>query len=100
LDEIGDHPHLLPAVELNLGGPWRQVLRSSGRFYHPTRFDAVGANHHLFGPTVVHGPHTLQVGIKAAFIDVMGVADIIAHHGLLSAYLAHFRHLTLSVSFL
>jgi hypothetical protein len=60
------------------------------RFDHLTRFDALGANQHLFDLTLVKSPNALQIGVETPFGDVMGMADVATHHGFLAAYRTHF----------
>jgi len=57
-----------------------------------TRFDAIGADNHFSNSALIHGPHALQIGVEAAFVDVMSVADIISHKRLFAANFAHSGH--------
>ena len=51
-----------------------------------------GANPHPFDPTVNNHPDFLKIWIPHLFGFIMGVADVIAHHGALSTYFTHARH--------
>jgi len=55
-------------------------------------FDAVGADADPFRPAVVNRTYALQVGIEATLRYIVGMADIVARQGFLSAYLTHSRH--------
>jgi hypothetical protein len=64
----------------------------SGGFDNPSGLDAGRANHYLLQAPVAHGPDALKIGIEAALVDIVGMADIIAHHGFLATdctYLCH-----------
>jgi hypothetical protein len=39
-----------------------------------------------------NGTDALKVGVEAAFGDIVGVADVAAHHGFFPADCTHFRH--------
>jgi hypothetical protein len=39
-----------------------------------------------------NGTDALKVGVEAAFGDIVGVADVAAHHGFFSTDFTHFRH--------
>jgi hypothetical protein len=66
---------------------WR--IHTLWRFDHGSRFDAIGTNHHFFDPAVRNRPHPLKIGIESAFGDIVGVTDIVAHHGFFSAYFTY-----------
>jgi hypothetical protein len=53
-------------------------------------FDTAGAYDHAFGLAFVKRPNRLQVGIKASLVNVMGMADVIAHHRFFPADLTFF----------
>ncbi len=62
------------------------------RLDHAARFDAVGADHHLLGATVNGGADILQVGIKAALVEVVSMAHMVADHGFFSTNFTNFCH--------
>ena len=66
----------------------------AGRFGNPAGLDAVCADPDPSGLTVLNRPDFLEVGIPAFFGLIVGMADIIAHHGFFAAdftYSCHFR---------
>jgi hypothetical protein len=56
------------------------------------RFDAAGAYDHAFGLTVLKRPNRLQIGVEASFVDIVGMADVVANHWFFPADLTHFGH--------
>jgi len=60
------------------------------RFDNAARFYAVGANHHSFRATLHLGSDPLEVGIEAAFIEIVSMTHIVAHHRFFSAYFTSF----------
>jgi len=56
------------------------------------RFDAAGAYINLFYLTLIKRSDPLQVGIETAFVDVVGMADIVPNHWFFSAYFTFFGH--------
>ena len=48
------------------------------------RLDAARADHDALGTPFLQCPHGLQIGVETPFIDVVGMADMIAHHGFLA----------------
>ena len=64
-----------------------------GRLDHPSGLDAIGAHHQFLRATVAQSSDALQIGIESAFIHVVGVADIVAHHWFFSTNFTYFGHL-------
>jgi hypothetical protein len=62
----------------------------SGRFYNPAGFDAIGTDHHSFGPAVLERAHILQVGIESLLGFIVSMADIVADQRLFATNFAHF----------
>jgi hypothetical protein len=56
------------------------------------RFDAAGAHINLFYLTLIKSSDPLQVGIETAFVNVVGMADIVSNHWFLPAYFTLFGH--------
>jgi hypothetical protein len=57
-----------------------------------TGLDAGAADHHGRGTAVAKGPDALKVGIEAAFVHVVGMADAAAHHRFFPADGTHLGH--------
>jgi hypothetical protein len=74
----------------NVKGGGTGKKKGSGSLYNVAGFDAGGADQDPFHLTVPNGSHPLQVGVEAALVHIMGVADVAADHGLFST---HFTHL-------
>jgi hypothetical protein len=52
-------------------------------------FDAGGADHDAPHLAVSDGFYPLKIGIETTLVDVMGVADMAANHGLFSTQFTH-----------
>jgi hypothetical protein len=65
---------------------------ASGGLNDPPPLDAGCAHHNFFGTALEHGPNALQIRVEAAFGNVMGMADMIAHHWSFSTYCTSFSH--------
>lgn len=48
------------------------------------RFNATGTDHHSFHATVHFSLDPLEVGVETPFIDIVGMAHIVAYHRLLT----------------
>jgi hypothetical protein len=57
-----------------------------------TGFYAFGAYGNLFYLPLMDRTYILQIGIKTTLVNIMGMANIIANHGLLSTYFTYSRH--------
>ena len=57
----------------------------SGRFDHPSRFDAGRTDQYLLNLPPLDGPHALQVGVEAAVGDIVGMADMVTLDGFFTA---------------
>ena len=56
------------------------------------RFDAARADHHALGTSFLQGSYGLQIGIETSFVDVMGMANVVAHHRFLAADFTFLGH--------
>lgn len=58
----------------------------SGSLGHLAGLDAAGA-HVYFSDTALFNncPNPLKIGVEPPFVQVVGMADIVAHHGFFSA---------------
>jgi hypothetical protein len=56
------------------------------------RPDTARADAHLYRLTLSDRLHVLQIRIPAFLGLIVGMADVIAHHGALAAYFAYFGH--------
>jgi len=63
-------------------------------------FDAAGADINLFYLSFIKRSDLLQVGVETAFVDVMGMADIVANHWFFPAYFTFFGHAHFSLDFI
>ena len=64
------------------------------RLNNPAGLDAACADCYLFGRTILNSPYLWEVGVPAFLGPIVGMADIIAHHGFFAAdltYLCHYR---------
>jgi hypothetical protein len=59
---------------------------------HPAGLEASRAYHHGFGAAFGKRTDSLEVGVEAAFGDIVGMADVAAHHGFFPANSAHLGH--------
>jgi hypothetical protein len=65
----------------------------SGRFYNHAGSNTAGTHFHAFDLTIfLDGANVLQVWIKSALCQIMGMADIVARHRFFPAYFTDFRH--------
>jgi hypothetical protein len=74
------------------------IIGASGRFHDPARFDAVGTDNHFLDASVVDCPDPLQIWIEPSFVEVVGVAYVVPHHRLFTAYFTHSGHARFSLS--
>ena len=63
-----------------------------GCFDNPTRFDTVGTNDHFFGFALVQCADILQIRIESSLGNIMGMADIVAHHRFFATYFTYSGH--------
>ena len=63
-------------------------------------FDTAGAYINLFYLTLIKRSDLLQVGIETAFVDVVGMADIVSNHWFFPAYFTFFGHAYFSLIFI
>jgi hypothetical protein len=68
------------------------------RLYDPPRSDAVRADPHSHGSTLLNGSDLLKIRQPSGLGFVVGVADIVTDHRFLAADLANPCHLNLLVS--
>jgi len=64
------------------------------RLNNPAGLDAAGADFYLSGLAVLNSLYLLEVGVPTFLGLIVGMADIIAHHGFFAAdftYLCHYR---------
>jgi hypothetical protein len=59
------------------------------RLLDATGLDAASADGHVHLAAILHGVHALQIGLKAAFIAISSVADLISKDGGLATELTH-----------
>jgi len=64
-----------------------------------TRFDAAGAHINLFYMTLIKRSDLLKIGIETAFVDVVGMADIVSNHWFFPAYFTFSGHAYFSLAF-
>jgi len=54
--------------------------------------DTAGARIDFLHTAVAKRSNPLQIRVEAPFIDIMGMAHIVAHQGTFSTYIAYFGH--------
>jgi hypothetical protein len=59
---------------------------------HAAGLEAGGAHHHGFGAAFGKRADSLKVGVEAALGDIVGMADVAAHHGSFPANRTHLGH--------
>jgi hypothetical protein len=71
----------------------QKAITLLGGFNHIARFNALGADHHsLHLPVCLQRADTLQIGVETTLGDIMGMADVAAHHWFFATYCTHLGH--------
>src|SRR5688500_9741636 len=86
------HPASLPLLTCHFLQGCDRLGDGHKRLADFARTDAAGAHPHSPGGASDGGPYAVQVGIPAAFCNVVGVADVVSKTRPLAAYLTNPSH--------